>query len=165
VAEGASNEGRDAHGRFAAGNPGGPGGPRRRAHELRRASEEAVTPDHLRALIRKALLLGLAGDLAAIRFVVERTCGRPAEAPIEATPLGFTLPKLQSAADCNAAVEQLMAAFCSGAVDRETAKVLNDTIQTRLKAIELTDVERRLAELEKTATIVKGPRFLRGPQP
>ena len=36
------DNGRDERGRFTLGNPGGPGGPRRRASELRRAAEEAV---------------------------------------------------------------------------------------------------------------------------
>ena len=41
------SNGRDATGRFTEGNAGGPGGARRRSSELRRAAEEAITPEHV----------------------------------------------------------------------------------------------------------------------
>ena len=49
------NEDRDVRGRFAQGNRGGPGGPRRRASELRRAAEDAISPEHIQAMIRKLI--------------------------------------------------------------------------------------------------------------
>ncbi len=70
---GENNE-RDERGRFAVGNPGGPGGPRRRTSELRRAAEEAITPEYVAAMVRKATRMGLEGNLAAMRLVFERTC-------------------------------------------------------------------------------------------
>ena len=46
--------GRDRTGRFAKGNQGGPGRPRGSGNALRRAAEEAVTPEHVAAIIRRA---------------------------------------------------------------------------------------------------------------
>lgn len=143
--------GRDDRGRFAAGNPGGPGGPRRRASELRRAAEEAITSEHVQAMIRKATRMGLEGNLAAMRLVLERTCGRPAEAPPDAEPVDLELPPLQTAADCNGAIDRLLDSICKGSVDRGTARLLIDAIQVRLRAIETTDIEARLAQLEEAA--------------
>lgn len=148
--------GRDANGRFAAGNQGGPGGPRRRASELRRAAEEAITPEHVQAMIRKAARMGLEGNLAAMRLVMERTCGRAAEAPVENAPVPIALPRLLTAADCNLALERVLDGIVTGKVDHGTAKLLTDAIATRLKAIEVTDMETRLSELEKSAGAAAG---------
>lgn len=143
---------RDERGRFRPGNPGGPGGARRRVSvELRRAAEEAVTSEHVQAIIRKATRMALEGNLAAMRFVLERTAGRSAEAPVETEPLGIALPRLRTAADCNLAIERLVQGLCEGSVDRDAAKLLIDAIQARIKAIEVSELEQRLADLERAA--------------
>jgi hypothetical protein len=154
VIDGAPNDGRDTNGRFAQGNPGGPGGSRRRASELRRAAEDAITPEHIAAMIRKATRMGLEGNLSAMRLVFERTSGRAADAPTEAEPVDLALPRLRTAADCNAAIEKLVDGICKGTVDRDVAKVLIDAIQTRLKAIEVSELEQRLTELEQATGTV-----------
>ncbi len=150
MTDGGETNDRDERGRFAAGNPGGPGGPRRRPSELRRAAEEAITPEHVAAMVRKATRLGLEGNLAAMRLVFERTCGRSAQAPPEAEPIDLSIPRLLTAEDCNIAIQRLIDGICSGSIDRDTAKLLIDAIQTRLKAIELNEFEERLAQLEQT---------------
>ena len=148
------SNGRDATGRFTEGNAGGPGGARRRSSELRRAAEEAITPEHVTAMIRKAARMALEGNLPAMRLVLERTTGRAPEAPVEVEPLGIELPRLRTAADCNAAIEKLVDGICKGNVDRDAAKLLIDAIQTRLKAIEVNELEVRLAQLEESAKAV-----------
>ncbi|MFN7590331.1 MAG: hypothetical protein ACK501_13330 [Planctomycetota bacterium] len=145
------NTGRDAQGRFTQGNPGGPGGARRRPSALQRAAEEAVTPELVQAMMRKATRLALEGNLSAMRLVLERTAGRPPEAPVDVEPIGIALPKLQTAANCNTAIEMLFDGIVKGTVDREAAKLLIDTVQTRLRVLEVTDLEARLAELERLA--------------
>lgn len=145
------NNGRDERGRFAKGNPGGPGGPRRRQSELRRAAEDAITTDHVAAMVRKATRMGLEGNLQAMRLVFERTCGRAGDSPVEAEPLGISLPRLRTAADCNAAMELLIDGLCEGVLDRDSAKLLISAIETRLKAIEVNELEERLAQLEQSA--------------
>ena len=99
----------------------------------------------------------LKGNLAAMRFVAERTCGRAPEASPEAVPLDFTLPKLQSVANCTAAIDRLADAITQGTVDRDTAKMLLEVITARMKAIEMNDLEARLTELEKAAASVDLP--------
>ena len=150
------DSGRDENGRFAAGNPGGPGGARRRASELRRAAEEAITTEHIAAMIRKATRMGLEGDLGAMRLVFERTCGRAAQAPVEGEPVGISIPRLRTAEDCNEAVGRLIDGICEGTVDRDVAKLLIDAIQTRLRAIEVNELEERLVQLEETTQQVGG---------
>ena len=162
MAEGTNDAGRNNRGRFAAGNPGGPGGARRRSSELRRAAEEAVTPEHIAAMIRRFLRMALDGNLAAGRLVLERTCGRAAEAPADSAPLDIALPRLRTAADCNMAIERLIEAIVRGAIDRDMAKVLVDAIQVRLRAIEVNDLEQRLAELEQSAAAFEASSANRG---
>ncbi len=105
---------REPGGKFAAGNPGGPGRPKgRRVTEGRRAVEEAVTPDMLAAAMRKCALLALQGNLAALRILLERTLGRPAEVAA-AEPLDIEPLRLRTAADCTAAIQKVTDAICAG---------------------------------------------------
>lgn len=147
MAAGAEGEGRDERGRFTAGNRGGAGGTRRRAFTLRRAAEEAITPEHVAAMIRKATRMGLEGDLGAIRLVLDRVCGRPDKMPAEPESIPLQLPDLRSAADCNAAVDRVLDATLQGAIDHEVAKLLLEAIRIRTRAIELNEVQQEMADL------------------
>lgn len=73
--------GRDAGGRFAAGNPGGPGNPyARRVAALRSALLDAVTADDVREMARALLDQAKAGDAAAARLLLSYTVGPPLDA-------------------------------------------------------------------------------------
>jgi hypothetical protein len=73
--------GRDSHGRFAPGNPGGPGNPfYRRQAEFRRAALAAFTPEDVASLLRVMLALGRNGDTAAARVFLDYAVGKPAKA-------------------------------------------------------------------------------------
>ena len=147
---------RDENGRFLPGNPGGPGRPPSRGKLLRQAAEDAITPEHVAAIIRKATRLALEGDVAAARLVLDRVCGRTPEAPSGPEPVEIALPPLRTAADCNAAIDRLTEAICGGSINREQATLLMGIVQTRLKAIEVNELELRLTELEKHAATVVG---------
>lgn len=72
--------GRDASGRFAPGNPGGPGAiaheRTKRARELRQALHDAVTPEDMAAVARALIDKAKAGDVAAARELLDRIIGR-----------------------------------------------------------------------------------------
>ncbi|MBK8977652.1 MAG: hypothetical protein IPM29_17215 [Planctomycetes bacterium] len=93
-----------------------------------------------------------------MRFVFDRVCGRVADAPVEAEPVDIAMPRLQTAADCNNAIAMVIDSLCSGAVDRDVAKLLLDAVQARMRAIEMDDMEQRLAEVERTAQALEPPR-------
>lgn len=150
--------GRDRNGRFTAGNAGGPGGPRRRAFTLQETAAEAITEEHLQAMLRKAAAMGLQGNLSAMRFVFDRVCGKPPEVRPDAEPLGITLPPMRTAAECNLAVEALVGGICEGKVEREMAKLLIDAVQARLRSLEVHELEERLADLEESAAKVEMPK-------
>jgi hypothetical protein len=145
---------RGANGQFASGNAGGPGRPKgRRVSELRLAAEDAVTPEVIRAVMKKVSLQALQGNLTAARILFERTLGRAADVPL-GEPLDIQAPRLRTAADCTAALQRVSDALCGGTIDVTTAKVLTDVIQTQAKLIEVGDLEARLAELERQASSV-----------
>ncbi|HEY1859535.1 MAG TPA: hypothetical protein VGG61_04230 [Gemmataceae bacterium] len=73
--------GREASGRFAKGNTGGPGNPfARKTAALRRAFCEAVTEDDVRSLAQQLLVKAREGDLAAVKVLFAYAIGRPTEA-------------------------------------------------------------------------------------
>lgn len=70
--------GRTAGGRFAPGNPGGPGNPyAQRVAQLRGLMLDAVTEDDLRVIVAAVVDKAKAGDLAAAGFVLDRVLGKP----------------------------------------------------------------------------------------
>jgi hypothetical protein len=68
--------GRSAGGKFAAGNPGGPGRPRRAAErDYLLALTEAVSVDDWRAVVAKALDQAKAGDKSARQWLSDYLIG------------------------------------------------------------------------------------------
>jgi hypothetical protein len=69
---------RDANGRFAKGNPGGPGNPYyRRQAQLKRQLLASVSEDDVQAVMQVLVGLAKSGDLAAIKLFLEYTVGKP----------------------------------------------------------------------------------------
>lgn len=79
-----SRIGRDASGRFAPGNPGGPGAiaheRTKRTRALRQALCDAVTHEDMAAVARALVERAKAGDVAAARELLDRIIGRPLQA-------------------------------------------------------------------------------------
>jgi hypothetical protein len=73
--------GRDAKGRFAAGNAGGPGNPfARRTAELRREFLAEASGEDLRAICRALLERAKGGDVAAAKLALGYLVGKPGQA-------------------------------------------------------------------------------------
>jgi hypothetical protein len=71
-------EGRDARGRFAKGNGGGPGNPfARRMAQLRRILLETVTDAEMSIIAGELVLRAKNGDLAAIKLLFQYVLGKP----------------------------------------------------------------------------------------
>jgi hypothetical protein len=58
---------------------------------------------------------------------------------------------MRTAVDCDLALERIVDAICKGSINRDTATTLIAAVQARLRAIEVTELEQRLGELEQTA--------------
>ena len=70
--------GRDAGGRFAKGNAGGPGNPfARRVSRLRSLIVQELTDEDLQAIVRKLIADAKGGDLPAVKLLLGYAIGRP----------------------------------------------------------------------------------------
>jgi len=73
--------GRDARGRFAKGNQGGPGNPNaQHVAKLRDGFRTACSVADVRAICRKLVAMAKKGNLMAVREVLDRTIGKSAAA-------------------------------------------------------------------------------------
>ncbi len=71
--------GRDARGRFTDGNIGGPGNPfARRVARYRKALHQCASMEDMKEIGRQLVAKAKAGDLAAIRLVLQYQVGKPA---------------------------------------------------------------------------------------
>ncbi len=71
--------GRDARGRFTAGNAGGPGNPfARRVASLRTILLECVSDEEMRIIAGQLVVMAKLGDLAAIKLLFQYVLGKPA---------------------------------------------------------------------------------------
>jgi len=73
------NNGRDARGRFAAGNFGGPGNPfARRVAEFRQVLHECCSLEDMRYIGGQVVALAKTGDMAATKLLLQYQVGKPA---------------------------------------------------------------------------------------
>jgi hypothetical protein len=73
--------GRDVHGRFRPGNPGGPGNPfARKVAALRKALLDSVSEQDLKDILEMLKLKARQGDTAAIKLLLQYCVGKPAPA-------------------------------------------------------------------------------------
>lgn len=72
-----SPNGRLNNGRFGIGNGGGPGNPfASQVGKLRSVLLETVTPNDMKAVVVKLVERAKGGDLAAMKLLLDRTCGK-----------------------------------------------------------------------------------------
>ena len=138
------NTDRYQNGRFrkgASGNPAGrPKGARNRATRLAEAMLEGEAVE----LMRQAIDLAKAGDIAAIRLCVERLVPRRVERCIE-----FEMQSISEPKDAVAALSQIVVGIGRGELTASEAHSLVSVVEASLKAIEVLDLDQRLATLEE----------------
>lgn len=96
-----------------------------------------------RPLLRGAIEDAKDGDRVMSRFCIARIIPPRRERPVR-----FALPPIDSAADLHAAMAALLRAVAQGEVTVGEAYELAQTVDTFIRAIDATDVERRLQQLE-----------------
>lgn len=80
-----SPNGRTSRGRFAVGNPGGPGNPyARRVAALREALLASVTEADIRAVAQALVARAKQGDVPAVRELLDRLVGRTSDTSADA---------------------------------------------------------------------------------
>jgi hypothetical protein len=123
------------------GNPAGrPRGSRNRATR----AAELLLDGEAEALTRKAVEMALAGDPAALRLCLDRTVAPRRDRAIE-----LALPPIHSAADILDAIKAVAAAVGRGTITPGEGFTLSQMIEAFLRAIDASDFEHRLQDLER----------------
>ena len=79
---GAHTNGRQANGKFAPGNAGGPGNPfARQVAKLRQLMFDTVTPEDMQEITKTLVLHAKAGNVAAAKLLLQYMVGKPAPEP------------------------------------------------------------------------------------
>lgn len=124
--------------RFQSGNPGRPKG----THDRRRNLRAVLLEPHAEELVGKLLDLARGGDVSALRICIDRLI--PAAKAID-TPVtvdGFT----DSPAECGRAVVQ---AIANGELSPDQGATIMSALSSHTRIIEVSELEERIAELEK----------------
>ena len=135
---------RDANGRFRKGRSGNPNG--RRAGVRNRATQaaEELLEGEAEALTRRAVELALEGEASALRLCLERIIP-----PRRARPVKLGVPAVRGAADLAGTMAAITTAGVQGTITPGEAAELARVVEIFVRAVETSDFERRLRELEE----------------
>lgn len=137
---------RDPRGRFIRGHSGNPTGRPAGIRNRATLAAEAMLDGEAAALARKALDLALDGDTTALRLCLERIV-----APRRERAVSFAMPPIADAGDLTRAMAALAGAAASGAITPGEAAQLSQVLEAYIRAVETTDLERRLRIVEAGA--------------
>jgi hypothetical protein len=129
---------------FEPGSSGNPHGRPKGSRNKTTMALEALLDGEAAAITRKAIEKALEGDMAALRLCVERVLPARRDRPV-----AFELPKIETAADAPEASSAVLEACAEGTLSTREAAEVMALIATHCKTLELTDIETRLAALEK----------------
>ena len=103
-----------------------------------------IAPRMSAALTRKAVEMALADDHAALRRCLDRTMAPRRDRAVE-----LSLPPIDSATDILSAIKVVSGAVGRGAITPGEGFAMSQMIESFLRAIDVSDFESRLRELEK----------------
>jgi hypothetical protein len=95
-------------------------------------------------LIRKIIQKAKHGDVTALRICIDRILPPRRERPVH-----FTIPELRSVGDASRAISALMSAVAKGELAASEAAELSKLIETYVRAVEATELEQRLLNVEQ----------------
>ncbi len=128
---------------FEKGRSGNPAGRRTGSSNKETLAAAALLEGESESLTRKAVELALGGDPTAIRLCLERILP-----PCRERTVKFELPPIESAADIAAAMKAVTSALAGGAITPGEAGTIAAVVDTFVRAIETSDFDRRLQEVE-----------------
>jgi Family of unknown function (DUF5681) len=128
---------------FAKGRSGNPAGRPRNARSKTTVAAESLLDGEAEALTRKAVERALDGDPTALKLCLDRIV-----APRRERPVRFVMPPIRSAADLAGAMGAVADAAAQGAITPGQAVQFAQVVEAMVRAIETTDFDRRLRELE-----------------
>lgn len=128
---------------FPKGTSGNPAGkPKGTRHKATQAALTLLEGEG-EALTRKAVELALAGDTTALRLCLERLIP-----PRKERHVSVELPSVSTVADLGQVTSALLEAAGQGVITPGEAQALGSLVEAHRKALELGEIERRIAALE-----------------
>jgi hypothetical protein len=126
--------------------PGGPGGPGRKAGSRNKATLilDALADGEAETILQKQIALAKDGDQRAAELILSRCW--PAR---KSRPINLDLPAVNAAADIVPALGRITEAVAAGEITPEEAQAVAALLEGKRKAIETVDVLARIEELEK----------------
>lgn len=128
---------------FQPGNPGGPGRPRGSRNAINQVLDN-IAGENVEAAVRKVVDAAGEGDLAAARLVLGRMWTAPRGRTVE-----FELPEVRTPHDVVAANAAVIKAMAEGMLTPQEGASICSVIEGQRRAIEIVDVEVRVAALEQ----------------
>jgi hypothetical protein len=136
---------------FRPGQSGNPSGRPRGSRNASTIALESLLDGQAKALTQKAIDLALAGDLIAIRLCLDRILPVRKHRPIE-----FALPAIETIADAPKAIGAITAAVASGEITVSDAADVSRLVEAYVRAIEASDLDKRLRALEEAVRCERG---------
>jgi Family of unknown function (DUF5681) len=135
--------GKEQDTKFKPGQSGNPDGRPRGARGARTLALEVLLDGEAEALTRKAIELGLAGDITALRLCLDRIVP-----PRKDRHVAFPLPAMNGAADAAKSLASIVAAVGNGELTPSEASELTKLVEGYARVLETVDHEERLKALE-----------------
>lgn len=129
-------------GKFKTGASGNPTG-RPKGIKDRRVELRGLLEPHADKLVKKVVALALAGDVQALRICIDRIIP-----PVRERAVSVDLPSTADAAGCADAQAKIVAAVAAGELLPGEGEALAGLVEHRRRAIETTDIMKRLEALE-----------------
>jgi hypothetical protein len=141
----AENTARKQRGRpFEQGESGNPSGKPKGARHRTTLAVEKLLEGEAEDIGRKAVELAKSGDTVALRLCLERI------APVRrGRPISLVLPSMSTPADVTTALTAIVSQMAEGEITPEEAATAASVIETKRKALETEELDRRVAILEQ----------------
>ncbi len=99
---------------------------------------------HAKELVEQVVVRAKAGDMRAMRIVVDRLMP-----PVREEPIRVSLPPIETIEDCRKAQAALVSAAAAGQLLPSEAKLMCDLVEGQRHALETGEVLRRLEVIEE----------------
>jgi Family of unknown function (DUF5681) len=129
---------------FVKGCSGNPQGRPKGARNAATILAEQLLEGEAEALIRKLIAKAKRGDMAALRLCIDRIVP-----PRRERPLNLNLPQLASVHDVSSAIAAIVSALANGELGATEAADLMKIIEGFVRALEASDLQKRLLALEQ----------------
>ncbi len=132
---------------FTEGQSGNPAGRPKGSRNKTTVALEKILDGDAESILRKAVEMAQDGDPTALRLCLDRLLP-----PRKDRPISFALPAIETADDLPKATGAIVAAVAAGELTPSEAAEISKTLDVHVRAIEATELHRRMAALEARGT-------------